>query len=141
MVSGQPRLPVGTAAAGGGTPGPATKIERDRGETMHGWPFFLPDGERFVFIAFRSDDPPEIRLGQLGTFETRRLTEGDSRVEYVAPGYLVFERGGTLLAQPFDAEAGTFAADRVLSVAHSWSTPGSSNLPLLAGMLRMPRTL
>jgi hypothetical protein len=102
---------IQVVAAGGGTPGPATKIVRERGETMHGWPFFLPDGEHFVYIAFRRDEPPEIRLGELGTFESKRLTEGDSRVEYVAPGFLVFERGGTLLAQPFDADRGELAGD------------------------------
>jgi Tol biopolymer transport system component len=102
---------VQVVPAGGGEPGPATRIDRSRGETMHGWPFFLPDGKRFGYIAFRAGEPSEIRLGELGTFESKRLTEGDSRVEYVAPGYLIFERGGALLAQPFDADAGELDGD------------------------------
>jgi len=95
---------IQVVSAGGGEPAPATRIDRERGETMHGWPFFLPDGKHFGYVAFRSGEPPEIRISELGSFESKRLTEGDSRCEYVAPGYLIFERGGTLLAQPFDAD-------------------------------------
>lgn len=95
---------IQVVSAGGGQPGPATVIHRERGETMHGWPFFLPDGEHFGYVAFRKGEPPEIRLSRLGSFESQGLTQGDSRCEYVAPGYLIFERGGTLLAQPFDAD-------------------------------------
>jgi len=102
---------IQVVSAGGGEPGPATRIVRERGETMHGWPFFLPDGKRFGYVAFRAGEPPEIRLAELGSFESRRLTEGDSRCEYVAPGYLIFERSGTLLAQPFDADKGELTGD------------------------------
>ena len=42
--------------AGGGTPAGATLLDRSRGENSHGWPFFLPDGEQFVFIVFLDDD-------------------------------------------------------------------------------------
>lgn len=98
-------------SAGGGIPGPATRIDRERKEIGHGWPFFLPDGQRFLYINFRAGEPSEIRMGELGTFETVKLTEGDSRMEVIAPGYLVFERTGTLLAQPFDAETGKLTGD------------------------------
>jgi serine/threonine protein kinase/Tol biopolymer transport system component len=102
---------IQAVSAGGGAPSGATLIDRSRGETGHGWPFFLPDGKRFLYVAFRRDEPAEIRLGSLGSFETEKLTEGDSRVEYVAPNYLVFERNRTLLAQPFDPDAGKLAGD------------------------------
>ncbi len=103
---------INVVSAGGGIPAGATTIDRERGETGHGWPFFLPDGKRFVYISFRGQgEEDELRLGELGSFETTLLTTGESRIEYVPPGFLVYERGGTLLAQPFDAGAGKLNGD------------------------------
>ena len=102
---------IQVVAAGGGTPKPASKLDRSRGETVHGWPHFLPDGRKFVFIRYSSGQADEIHLGELGSFETTKLTEADSRLEYVEPGYLIFEHNSTLLARPFDADAGQFSGD------------------------------
>jgi Tol biopolymer transport system component len=98
-------------SAGGGVPGPATTLDRANGENTHGWPFFLPDGKRFVFLAIRNDGSNEIRLGELGSMATKLLTQGESRVEYIAPGYLTYERNGILLAQAFDAGRGELTGD------------------------------
>jgi len=97
--------------AGGGTPVAATSFNRERGDTGHGWPHFLPDGKHFVFLAVRPGQTNEIRLGELGTFETVTLTEADSRMEYLAPGFLVYEKEGTLLAHPIDPETGRLIGD------------------------------
>jgi hypothetical protein len=35
-------------------PEPVTRLDSDRFETSHGWPHFLPDGRRFVYLARRS---------------------------------------------------------------------------------------
>ena len=29
-----------------------TRIDRAAGETMHGWPCFLPDGKHFLYVAY-----------------------------------------------------------------------------------------
>jgi Tol biopolymer transport system component len=98
--------------AGGGVVSAATFIDRTNGETGHGWPFFLPDGKRFVYIAWYSQgNESVIRLGELGTREAVTLTAGDSRVEYVEPGYLVYEKSNTLMAHPFDAKKGALTGD------------------------------
>jgi serine/threonine protein kinase len=102
---------IQVVAAGGGVPAGATLIERDRHDLGHGWPHFLPDGKRFVFLKFLSGAPDEIHLATLGSFETVKLTEGESRIEYVPPGYLMYETNGTLLAHPFDPDAGKFIGD------------------------------
>jgi dipeptidyl aminopeptidase/acylaminoacyl peptidase len=39
------------------------------------------------------------------------LTAGDGRLEYVAPGYLFYERNQTLLAHPFDVRSGKLTGD------------------------------
>ncbi len=88
---------------GGGEIRPAANIDRTDGGNTSAWPFFLPDGERFVFIRMKQG-PDEIHLGRIGSMESKKLTMGDSRLEYVHPGYLVYERNGTLLAQKFDAD-------------------------------------
>jgi WD40 repeat protein len=88
-----------------------TYLDRSRKETGHGWPFFLSDGERFVYITFSSDGESQMRLGRIGSRETTFLTEADSRVELLAPGFLVFEHDGTLLAQRFDTDAGKLTGD------------------------------
>ncbi len=68
-------------------------------------PHFLPDGRHFLFTA--SSHRPEIRgiyVGSLDSAETRRLLSDESHVAYAPPGYLLFIRDWTLMAQPFDAK-------------------------------------
>ena len=68
-------------------------------------PHFLPDGRHFLFAA--PSHRPETRgiyLGSLDSAETRRLLRDESHVAYAPPGYLLFIRDWTLMAQPFDAK-------------------------------------
>jgi Tol biopolymer transport system component/DNA-binding winged helix-turn-helix (wHTH) protein len=75
------------------------------------WLQFLPGTDQYVSVVF---DPALRRYRTTATdFVTRKSTplmEADSRVEYAPPlrpgqpGYLLFIRGGSLLAQPFDAK-------------------------------------
>jgi len=97
-------------SAGGGIPAPATTFGPD--EVTHGWPHFLPDGEHFVFVAYKAGiTGGTLRLGTLGSIETTELTAADSRIEYIHPGHLIYEHNGALLAHPFDADARKFAGD------------------------------
>ena len=102
---------INAVPAGGGTPTGATNLDRASGANSDGWPFFLPDGQHFLYIVYFDNAPSEIHVARLGSFDTRFLTQGDSRVEYVEPGYLVYEKGGTLLAQPFDADKAEITGD------------------------------
>src|SRR5262249_16234518 len=43
--------PIYRISAQGGTPKPVTRIEESRGEIGHRWPFFLPDGQHFLYSA------------------------------------------------------------------------------------------
>jgi Tol biopolymer transport system component len=89
--------------AGGGRP--VTVLSRDeaRGDLRLVWPWFLPDGERFLYLVYRADGTSELRLAGGGA-EPRAVTALTSRVELVDPGHLVFVREGALLAQAFDAD-------------------------------------
>jgi eukaryotic-like serine/threonine-protein kinase len=89
-------------------PKPLTTLDHERGEVGHQWPWFLPDGRHFVFLV-KSGWRPEyqgIYLGSLDSGERVRLIDtGLTNVQYAKPGYLLFMRGQTLMAQAFDARA------------------------------------
>jgi Tol biopolymer transport system component len=91
--------------AGGGTPVAAT-APSVKG-TLHGFPRFLPDGRRFLYLSFRGPDDRAIYTGSLDIRPEKQshapLLKTDYAVAYVpASGQLLFARGETLLAQRFD---------------------------------------
>jgi len=90
--------------AAGGSVKPATRVDRAAGESGHGWPSFLPDGRHFLFVA-TTRDGQRMKVGTLGSLKTADLGPSEGRVEYTPPGYIVFPREGTLLAQRFDPRA------------------------------------
>jgi serine/threonine protein kinase len=72
-------------------------------ENSHRWPWFLPDGKHFLFTAVfaSAENRFEIRIGSLDSPETRTLMEADSNAVY-SLGHLLFLRGATLMAHPFE---------------------------------------
>jgi len=90
-------------SASGGVSTAATTIDRASGETGHAWPHFLPDGENFLYIASAtSADAGALKIASLDGKESVRIPGAFSRAEYAEPGYLLFVRDGTLMAQAFD---------------------------------------
>ena len=100
-------------ADGSAPPEPATELEEGQG--THRFPHFLPNGRHFTFYASAASgvEPGELRLGELGSLETRRLTEASSTAVYAPTGHLVFARGDTILARPFDAGRLAFSGEAV----------------------------
>jgi len=89
--------------ATGGEPTPVTSLDPSRGETGHFWPHFLPDGRHFLYTAWSGQESNRaIYAGSLDSTEPTRLVSAQSMAVY-APGYLLFQREGTLFAQAFDA--------------------------------------
>jgi eukaryotic-like serine/threonine-protein kinase len=86
-------------ASGGGPLIPLVSENSDRPERFGRAPAFLPDGRHFLFW---STQDRWIWLGALDGSAPRRLLPSDSGAIYTSPGYLLFSRHGTLLAQPFD---------------------------------------
>lgn len=90
-------------SAEGGKPEAITNVEKE--ETGHFWPSFLPDGRRFVYLAWAKEAGSRaVFAGALGSKDKSRVTTAESNAVYAAPGYLVFHREATLFAQPFDAD-------------------------------------
>jgi Tol biopolymer transport system component len=98
--SNQPLLRV---PATGGTPEAASKLDVATGENSHRFPFFLPDGKHFIYWSrtSRVGQSPVLYVGELGSLQGKMLMKSDSMASY-ASGRLLFLRGQTLMAQPFD---------------------------------------
>jgi eukaryotic-like serine/threonine-protein kinase len=87
--------------AAGGTRVALTTL--DAKETSHRWPDFLPDGNHFIYFAHGSTNPDSgIYLAALDSKERKLLLRNDSNAIYAAPGYLMFVRDNTLMAQRFN---------------------------------------
>ena len=109
-------IEIWAISSSGGQPVQAAWPDRSRGEGGCGWPEFLPDGNHFLYLAGIEGKPDStaLRLGRLNSKESKILAVGDfSRVEYVPPGYVLYLRGRTLLARPFDAERLRMTGDAI----------------------------
>jgi Tol biopolymer transport system component len=99
VASGLYRVP-----ATGGTPIQLTTVDASRNEIEHIWPYFLPDGRHFLLLV-RNAQPENstISVGALDSSESTPLLQAHSSMAYASPGYVLFVRENTLMAQPFDA--------------------------------------
>lgn len=86
--------------ATGGTAVPVTKLGFD--ESAHLFPAFLPDGRHFIF--FSASTNPGLYAGSVDGKEAKRVLAAQTQGIFAPPGYLMYVRGGTLLAQPFDVK-------------------------------------
>ncbi len=102
-------------SAQGGAVEPATLIEKTRHDT-HRWPWFLPDGKHFLFLATSHTGgdprPNGIYFGSVDNKETRQIVAADSAAQY-ASGYLLYRANTALVAQPFDSQSGTLSGSAV----------------------------
>jgi len=88
--------------AAGGASSPATAFD-PANDRSHRFPWFLPDGRHFLFedqLQLGSNDDV-LRIGLLNSKEVKTIGPSNSNAMY-AQGYLLFLRGNTLVAQPFD---------------------------------------
>jgi serine/threonine protein kinase len=87
--------------AGGGTPVPLTTLQLQ--QSSHRWPQFLPDGKHYIYFAHSNNAfQSGIYWGELGSEKSTLLFRNESGAIY-APGYLLFVRDNTLMAQRFDS--------------------------------------
>jgi Tol biopolymer transport system component len=122
VLSGLSRVP-----AAGGMPAQITHLCQSQVGTSHRWPTFLPDGRHFLFwggSTFATNASNSgIFLGALDSSEPKFLVQADSNALYAAPGYLLYLRGETLMAQPFDAGSLKLKGD-ASPIAEHVSSPG-----------------
>ena len=109
--------PVYRVPAAGGAATPITVLDPSQGETSHRWPFFLPDGKHFLFVAGTPYTPKElprnsIFVGSLDSKDRKFLLHSRSGAIY-ASGRILFLRENTLMAQPFDAKTLSLTGDAI----------------------------
>jgi Tol biopolymer transport system component len=100
-------------SSAGGSPAPATEFDASKQEYSHRFPFFLPDGRHFLYLAQAMQvgqiGEQEVCIGSLESKERRCLLRANSNPVFApaapgaASGHILFSRERTLLAQPFDA--------------------------------------
>jgi serine/threonine protein kinase/Tol biopolymer transport system component len=97
--------PVFRVPSAGGSATPVTSLEPSQQQSGHAWPQFLPDGRHFLYLVISENrENSGIYAGSLDSKETKLVLKVNSAPLYSPPGYLLFVRTGTLLAQPFDAD-------------------------------------
>ena len=74
---------------------------RKQNDPFDYFPALLPNSNRFLFLQ-GIFPPVEIWRGNLDGSAPARLDSADSQAEYSDSGHLLFVRGNTLFAQPFD---------------------------------------
>jgi Tol biopolymer transport system component len=90
----------------GGAATALTQLDRAHHESIHLFPSFLPDGDHFVYFvdSDRLEDHA-VKMGSLRSGKTTRLLDVISNAAYAPPGYLLYSREGTLLAQRLDTRS------------------------------------
>lgn len=104
--------PLYRVPEGGGTP---QKLTDAKPGWTHRNPYFLPDGEHFLFISREpsgSATAGSLYAGSLKGGEPKLLLDRASNVQY-SGGYLLYFKDGNVVAQAFDASALKLSGDPV----------------------------
>ena len=97
----------------GGQPTRVTELDRSGDELGHVHPMFLPDGRRFLYLGGGKDrSKSAIYLASLDSQTRSRLVDVHSQPDYAA-GFLLYQRGGAVMAHPFDEKQGRLTGDAV----------------------------
>ncbi len=99
LYDGRSTDPIMRVSATGGVPVPEVEADSSLGMSQVGWPEFLPDGKHFFFLSI--GPKTSLKVGTLGSKKFIDLGPCESRIQFIDAGYIVFSRGGTLVAQRF----------------------------------------
>ena len=107
--------------ATGGKPEPITRIDPAKREGAHRYPFFLPDGNHFLFI--NETQEPTIEVASLDGRTRKVLFANPTAAQFLpngngSSGHVLFVRDQILFAQDFDAGTLTLSGNPV-SIANA----------------------
>jgi len=135
VFSPTPAAPLMRVSASGGNPVAITNIDVNQ-HTSHRWPFFLPDGKHFLYVAIHHDPAKAVNntlyYAAIDGKENRALFRSQSNAVY-ADGSLLFARGDQLMAQPFDPAKGILSGEartltkNVMNDASTWHMDASAS--------------
>jgi serine/threonine protein kinase/Tol biopolymer transport system component len=92
--------------------GDASAITENVSGSSHRTPYFLPDGQHFLYAAIGTPDARGVYVAALDGFQPRRLLDVDSPAAY-ASGHLFYLLQDTLVARPFDLSELAFTGEPV----------------------------
>jgi serine/threonine protein kinase len=109
--------------ATGGTATPVTMLDPSLPENSHRFPSFLPDGHRFLYTAMSLQaGKSAIYVGDVDSEPASQprqpILSVESNVVYAPPGYVLFIRERSLMAQPFDADQVRPSGEPMLIAEH-----------------------
>jgi hypothetical protein len=101
--------PVVRTPGSGGKPEPVTELDLGREERTHRHVQMLPGGKAIMFTVstggISSFDDARIDLYTLATKKRKPLVQGGFSPRYSPSGHIIYARGGSLYAVPFDARS------------------------------------
>jgi serine/threonine protein kinase/Tol biopolymer transport system component len=109
---------ISRVSADGSNRASVTVLDEAAGDYQHGWPEFLPDGRRFLYIIrSRIEARTGLYLGSIDSSLSKRIMPAYSRVAYSFTHHLLFVRNGTLTAQPFDPDLAELSGAQIALAA------------------------
>jgi Tol biopolymer transport system component len=121
--------PLFKVSADGGAATPVTEIDKAKGEETHRFPWFLPDGRRFLYLVRShtgdASNRSVIYAGSLDGKERKLIVRAPANAAF-ASGYLLFPRERSLMAQRFDPSRLEVSGD-ASPIAQDLSIDGSYN--------------
>jgi len=123
-------------SASGGTPSPLTTPDTSRGELAHRWPQLLPGGRFLYWVQSGRPGLSDVYIASLSKPAERvKLLTAEANAIYApggnGKGYLLWRRGGTLVAQEFDPETLQFAGEAA-QIAESVSVSAQGQMSVAA---------
>ena len=135
--------PLMRVAGAGGRPEPITAIDRERDETHHLYPTFLPDGRHYVYYV--NSKERGLYVGELGSAERTRLFDPDPALPagaaatpgvYASTGHLLYVRDRVLMARRFDLDSLTTSGEPLTVVQTvDYDPPGQAAFTIANGTL------
>ena len=121
------RSPIYRMPASGGTPVAITRVDQSK-HTSHRWPYALPDGKHFLYLAINHRTPRDendaLYYASLDGKENVRLRTAFTNPEYAA-GSLLYVRDGALMAQALEPSTGKLKEEEQL-VANAVTEDGTT---------------
>ncbi|HKD02514.1 MAG TPA: protein kinase [Terriglobales bacterium] len=113
LLTSDTQQPIFRVNSAGGTPVQVTHVDTKL-HTSHRWPFFLPDGRHFLYLAVTHDlSHPQnngVYYASLDGRQNNLVFRSLANAVY-ANGYLLFGRGPQLMAQVFDPSTGKLSGE------------------------------
>jgi Tol biopolymer transport system component len=140
---------IDRVSSGGGDPVPVTTLDSTLHQSGHRFPWFLPDGRHFLFVALPGNGSTyDVFVGSLDGGRPRHVLQAGSGASYAEAGWLLFPRDGRIMAQRFDARSRSVRGDPVPietappigDMTGGWVATLSRNGRLLTYRTQIPET-